>query len=191
MIKNFLTGVSFALTLGFATQASAGFLVEPYLGYESSESKIGTTTSKLTGPTVGLRLGYKLPVMAWFAVDYSMITGGDAKPEQGSSSKLDSSNLYLDVGLDLPVLARIWAGYGVQRKYTTKPDSGNSIELTLESPIKVGVGFTFLPMISVNLEYFMSKAKESKSGSTTTNLSSTDPRDNNGLIISVSAPFNL
>lgn len=190
-MKTFLKAASLVLALGFASHANAGLLLEPYLSYESSEQKIGSSTNKITGVGLGARVGYKLPVMLWFALDYNMMMGGEGKPDQGSTDKIDSSNLYLDVGFDLPVLARVWAGYGLQKKSTFKDDNSSS-DVTYESPIKVGVGFTFLPIVSVNLEYFMSKVKESKTGSTTVDYGSGyDTRDNNGLILSVSAPFNL
>lgn len=189
-MKTFLKVASVVLALGFASHAKAGLLLEPSLSYESSELKIGTSSSKITGLGFGLRAGYKLPLMLWFALDYNMMSGGDSKPDQGSSDKVDSSSLFLDVGFDLPVFARVWAGYGLQKKGTFKDDSGSS-EVTFESPIKVGVGFTFLPIVSVNLEYFMSKAKEATSGSSTVDYSSFDTRSNDGLILSVSAPFNL
>ncbi|MBX2994632.1 MAG: outer membrane beta-barrel protein [Bdellovibrionaceae bacterium] len=191
-MKTFLKAASLVLALGFASHANAGLLLEPYLGYESSEIKIGTSTDKVTGPALGLRAGYKMPMMLWFALDYSMITGGTAKNDSGGADdKIDSSNLYFDVGFDLPVLARVWAGYGLARSYKATPDTGSSSEIKLESPLKVGIGFTFLPIVSVNLEYFMSKAKEATVGSATIDYGSYDTRDNNGLILSVSAPFNL
>lgn len=189
-MKTFLKAASLVLALGFASHANAGLLLEPSLGYESTEMKLGSFSEKITGPVFGLRAGYKMPMMLWFALDYTMMTGGEGKPDQGSNDKVDSSHLYLDVGFDLPVLARVWAGYGIQNKVTLKDDSATN-EVTLESPIKVGVGFTFLPVVSINLEYVMAKAKEGKIGSTTVDYSSLDTRDYSGLMLSVSAPFNL
>jgi hypothetical protein len=193
MMKHFFTVATFAVAVGFTSQASAGLLLEPYLGYESSTQDYkqgaidngGTTTGLLAG----LRAGYKLPLMLWFALDYSMMSGGTGKPSgAGNDYKVDSSHLYFDVGFDLPVLARVWAGVGVQNKAIEKYTASEAT-FTFNSPIKIGVGFTALPFVSINIEYFMMKLKEVESNGIT--ASNFDKNDNTGAIVSVSLPFNL
>lgn len=182
----------------FATQAaSAGLLLEPYLGYGmgniSATSKVGNVDAGGTtnGIGAGLRLGYKLPVMFWFAADYGMITGGKAK---FSSQDYDAkgSDLWLDVGVDLPVLLRIWAGYGIQNTYDIDVN-GTSDKYTGGSNMKLGLGFTFLPLVSLNLEYMMYSFADNEYGSVGNKSIDTYYKDHsqNNLLVSVSLPFNL
>lgn len=186
----------FLVSVGFASPSHAGLLLEPYLGYESSTLTLddGSVDSggKATGVGFGARLGYKSPVMFWVAADYSSLSGATYKGAVSTNDgKLDTTSLYLDVGVDLPILFRLWAGYGLQSKSKFAGDAGTGGDIIYESPLKVGVGLTAFPIVSINVEYFTAKVKEIETGGSTTQGSAFKTADNKGLVVSVSAPFNF
>lgn len=195
-MKTFLKTMTFFVSFGLASQASAGLLLEPYLGYESSTLTLddGSVDSggKGSGLGFGARLGYKTPIMIWVAADYSSVSGATYKGAVSTNDgKIDSTNLFVDVGVDLPILFRLWAGYGVQSKSKFAADSGAGGDIIYESPLKVGIGLTALPLVSINVEYFTAKVKEIETGGSTTQGSFFKTSDNKGLVVSVSAPFNF
>lgn len=135
--KLFIAAVCAAFTL----QAHSGLLIEPYVGYGS----IATTTDvpsddneTETGAFVGGRLGYSFLLVS-AGVDYNT----------GSAGDYDRTSTSAFVGVDLPILLRF---YG---KYTISSDlenSDNDFEYDFKSGYAVGVGFTGLPFVSLNLE---------------------------------------
>ena len=119
-------------------QAQAGIYVEPYLAYNILGDTDGTDT---TGTNIGGRLGYSLPMLVSFGVDYNMgaydIDGIDA----------DTTNLGAFVAVDLPILLRGYASY----YFSSDLEAGN---VTYDgSGVALGVGFTMLPFVSLNVEY--------------------------------------
>lgn len=189
---------SVLFVIAIATQAQARIMLEPYLGYEmdsklkleSSGTDIGGKTS---GTTLGARVAYALPTMVWFGVDYSLTK--DAKFKGNFSSddgKVDRSNLYVDVGVDLPVLARVWAGYGIMNSSKYKFDSGGETTLKDGTAIKLGVGFTALPLVSINVEVTSQDYKNYESGSFSGSVGDAwETHKETGLLLSVSAPFKF
>lgn len=131
--------------LGFGSVSHADILIEPYLGYETG--KTTDPDGKLNGSHLGLRLAYKTPVMLWVGVDYTAGISGQFEPDGASKEDAKRSTLSGVVGIDLPILLRAWVGVGLTNDM--KVDSGK-----LEGKnVKVGVGFTGLPFVSLNLEY--------------------------------------
>ncbi|MGI4991201.1 outer membrane beta-barrel protein [Halobacteriovorax sp. GFR7] len=119
-------------------QAQAGIYVEPYLAYNILGDTDGDDT---TGLNIGGRLGYSLPMLVSFGVDYNMgtydIDGTDA----------DTTNLGAFVAVDLPILLRGYASY----YFSSDLEAGN---VTYDgSGVALGVGFTMLPFVSLNVEY--------------------------------------
>ena len=199
MIKNTFKIFSFLFVIAIANQAQARLMLEPVLGYElGSTSKLETAGLDLGGKTsgvdLGLRVAYALPMMVWFGLDYSMMSDGKFAGEfPGTDGKVDRSNLYFDVGVDLPVLARVWAGYGLMNSTKLKFDSGGDTTLKNGTNIKLGVGFTALPLVSLNVEYFMHDYKDydSSSGGSGSASDIWSTHKESGLLLSVSAPFKF
>ena len=200
-MKTFAVMMSLILSLGLASTAQADLLIEPYLEYEFSstfelKTKGGSDVGgKTTGVVPGLRLGYKTPLMLWFALDYSMMSGGSHKENNdGGSGKMDRTNAYIDVGIDFPILLRGWVGYGVLNKAKYKDDNSGTDGTTFQggSNFKIGLGFTGLPFVSVNLEHYMHSPSEYDTGSTTKSTSDTySSAKESGTMLTVSIPFNL
>ncbi len=64
--------------------------------------------------------------------------------------------MYATVGFDFPILFRAWLGVAIGNK-TTLSSGGTDTDYKGGSGQKMGLGLTFLPMVSVNLEYFTNK----------------------------------
>jgi hypothetical protein len=146
-----LVVVSLFTAISLSSPAFAGIHLEPYLGYvkgditDSSGDKVDTT-----GMLYGARLGYSVSMLAVGAEYQAGSMSTDTTPE-GTAKP---SDLGIFVALDAPVLVRVFATYFVQAKTKTG-------DTTLEGTgMKVGVGFTPIPLLSINLEYMTSEWDE-------------------------------
>ncbi len=180
--------LALALALGlFTPGASAGILIEPYLGYESGQNTAvgsGDFSSKTTGVVGGLRLAYSLPLLVWFGADYSMMPGGTAKPDfSGSSYTVSRSDLYAVVGVDLPILLRFWAGYGLVNSMVHKKPSGDET-YSAGSNMKIGVGVKLIPLFNIYLEAY-------KHQSATVPATITGTYADVGYVLGLSFPIDL
>lgn len=194
MRKSFIVAL---VGLFMSLNASAGLLVEPYLGYRFGSGEDSNTPKSeysYSSPLLGARLGYQfLGLMA--GIDYSMGLGAFELEEKGSTpSKHDftESSFGLFVGYDFPILLRAWATYYLSN--TLKGDStavdgdkykGNGYGL--------GVGFTGLPFVSLNLELrkFTWDEYFDNSAGTTAKLSGANEVDITEVVFSVSLPLDL
>lgn len=188
--------------------AQAGILIEPYLGYEVGAIKATLSTAystalslpdgtelagKTEGTVLGARIGYTLPVLFWVALEPTMMTG-KYKASNTLTLDCDSSRtqLFIDAGVDFPILLRAWVGYGMTNEWSAKDVSGTA--KYTGSATKVGVGFTGLPFVSINLEYITHNFNKvtglagTVSDKVSDNFSSTTSAS---TVLSVSLPLDL
>ncbi len=181
MFQKIKAFVALATLAGFMTTANAGVLIEPYLGYLTGKTEQGSTEVDISGVNFGARLGYKsfLGLMGGF--DYMT-----AKLEDEANPKNDvtPSQLGVFVGFEFPILLRVYGVYGISNK-TKYKDSNGSDTLEGGDHIKLGVGFTALPLVSINLEYIMASYDENDGQSFSPELT----MKTYGL--SISAPFDF
>lgn len=193
MFKRISTLTAITLTtLGFMSQANAGLMLEPYLGMEQGQTYaviggVGDVSYKTSGSVLGARVGYSMPLLFWFGADYSLVAGGKAKPDFGGGDRdLKRSDLYAVVGVDLPILLRGWVGYGLMN--TATASGTTETKISGGTKMKAGLGFTLLPLVSVNLELFNHKgAKYELNGAGV----STSTLEDNGGYLTVSLPLDL
>src|SRR5262249_2347880 len=141
--------------LGFmfvAPAVQAGVLVEPYLGYHTGKVKqTGATDITGKGVTFGGRFGYQ---QMGFSAGLDYMTGkwtNDATP----SADISPTDLGFFVGFNFPMMVRVYGVYNFQVKEKV---SSSAFNVTDEgNGIKLGVGFTSLPFVAINLEYLSSK----------------------------------
>lgn len=147
-----------ALTLGFVSVSQASVMVEPYLGYEFGKVK-DSVEGDVKATNLGLRLAYKTPVMLWVGVDatYGLTGTLDTSPSADFNRK---TSMYGVLGIDLPILLRAWLGYS----FVNEVDTGSPGKLKGDS-MKLGLGFTGLPFVSLNLEYLKDEYKDLGSAS--------------------------
>lgn len=190
MYKNFKVVGLFLALLTFAQTASASFLIEPHLSYNLSGSGDNNASgaSKVeydyNGAQYGLKLGYQaLGLMAGLDFkrsNYDM----DYETSVGTlTGEMERNEWGLFVGYNFPILVRGWVGYYFSN--TTK-DTKNNTEMT-GNTTELGVGFTALPFLSVNLMYRLINLDELESGGNKTGIDI----DNREFVVGVSLPLNL
>jgi len=175
----------------FSSTVQAGILVEPYLGYSIGLSKdYNNKTNDYKTPQFGARLGYQfLGLMA--GVDYSLSSSFDLNQKNksnGASSKISSekNQLGLFVGYDFPILLRAWGTYYLDANFKNTPAPATTYN---GNGYALGVGFTGLPFVSLNLEYRSFSYDSSKTSGTKTALS---PKwTMNEILLSVSLPIDI
>jgi hypothetical protein len=144
-----------ATVLGFTSQANASLLIEPVVGYSygkfNSEVEIGPVSEKnddsLSGTSYGGRLGYQ---------NFGFQIGLDYL---ASNMSYDSNDLKTQewggfVGFEFPILVRVYAGYVFSGSGTAEfEDVDGDVNLKGGTGPKIGVGFTLLPFLDINVEY--------------------------------------
>lgn len=153
--------IIFALTFLMGGYANAGFIAEPFIGYESGNIKgklVGSTTeskSATTGFAYGARLSYKFSSL-WMGVDYKGSAGSD-----DSVSKSDISTAVIGglLGYQFDKV-NVWGGYGFSDKFTVK----NTSELEFSgSSFKVGFNYQTPHKINAGIEVAIPTYKKVKS----------------------------
>ena len=166
--------ISLFIFISFST-ANASLLIDPYVGVGLLKTTFdvnsldNTDDGKLNA--LGARLGYQFFLVS-AGVDYS----------KGSDEDSEFTNTSFFVGVDLPILLRVWAEYFISSDLDIDEDN-------LDSPIfldgtSLGVGFTGLPFISLNLE-LQNLNYESKIAGNKFDLNTA------AYLFSVSLPLNL
>jgi hypothetical protein len=165
----------------FHSEARAGVLLEPYLGYHTGKDKAaGQADGDLSGVSFGGRVGYqKLGIMG--GLDF--MTGSWTEKISGLSADVTPTQLGAFAGYNFPAFLRVYAAYLFQNKAKVTFNGSSS---TVEgNGFKLGVGFTALPIVSINLEYATTTTNK-RDGVT---YSPEDKVDMYGL--TVSFPFDL
>lgn len=183
-----------ALALFAAPTAQAGILLEPYIGYESGKQTVETSTPAFntvfttSGAVLGGRFGYTFPILFWAGLDYSLTTGGNGKSDNPlvNDNTYTRSNLYLVAGFDFPILVRAWFGYGIMNE-SSGTSAGTTSKLSGGQSSKLGVGFTGLPFVSINLEAYFQKPNKQDGNSLAAGTSYNDA----GFVLTASLPFDL
>jgi hypothetical protein len=176
--------ISALFAMSIFTTAQASFLVEPFLGTNmnseitNNSSGCGNDcTGDVTGSSLGARVGWQ---------NMGLQLGGAFKLSQldvdGEDSSVTSMGVF--VGYELPILFRFWAEYTLSS--TVELNDANA-KLTEGTGTTIGVGYTGLPFIAINLEMSTINYEELESGSTTTSAD----QDLKTMLLSVSLPLTF
>jgi hypothetical protein len=146
-----LVVVSLFTAVTLSSPAFAGIHLEPYLGYAKGDiTDSAGDEFNTTGMLYGARLGYSVSMLA-FGAEYQ---AGSMTAETNPDEDAKPSDLGVFVAFDAPVLVRVFATYFFQA--STKVG-----DTKLEGTgMKVGLGFTPIPLLSINLEYMTSEWDE-------------------------------
>lgn len=185
-IKNSLITLLILAITAFSSTVHASLLIEPHIGYNLSGS--GTTSGveyKYTNPEFGLRLGGQyLGFMAGFDYTTSAYTW---EQSPGGDDKFDRGEFGVFVGYNFPILLRVWGAYyftntAEDTNATGRTPSGAKYE---GSTKELGVGFTALPFLSLNLMFRNVVMDTKPAGITSADIA------NNEIVLGVSLPFTL
>jgi predicted porin len=175
-----ITGLILGLFL-MVNAASAALLVEPHLGYNLASSGDGDSYN---GAQLGMRLGYQqLGLMAGLDFTRSTFDQDQTVNNATVSNQMERNEWGVFVGYNFPIFLRAWATYYFSN--TTKATNSN-FEMS-GNTTEMGVGFTALPFLSLNVIYRMINLDELKSSSAT----STIDKSNKEFVVGVSLPLTL
>jgi hypothetical protein len=164
---------AFAIAVLSSTAAHAGFLIEPYLGYETGEDN-GTPANDYAGMFYGLRAGGSTMGFI-YGVDVQM---GSGELDTTPAADLDFSDMGLFVGYEFPIMLRVYASYFLKSEADT--DAGTYAG----TGTRIGVGYTGLPFVAINFEILARSYDEFEDVA----LGSDTEIDTMGLSISVPLP---
>ncbi|MBD64224.1 MAG: hypothetical protein CME62_03400 [Halobacteriovoraceae bacterium] len=176
---NFVILFSFLIS----SVASAGTLIEPYAGMFLNSTYDGDVEGDLSGNAVGMRLGFQqLGFMAGLDGRRAFV---NLEPETGDDADYTMTQLGFFVGYNFPVLLRVWGEYVFALDGVNDDDS--DVKLKKGSGFLIGLGYSLLPFISLNLEYGSVGTTEIESSTGTSDLEI----DNNVLFLSLSLPLTI
>jgi hypothetical protein len=132
------------MTACLSVQSFAGFLIDPYigLGQTKTTSDFATDGDSESVTSIGSRVGYSF-ILVSAGIDYEM-----AKTSSDGND-VDITNMSFFVGVDMPILIRAWAEYQISSDLEVE---GSNTDYDFKDGYSVGVGFTGLPLVSLNLE---------------------------------------
>jgi hypothetical protein len=172
------------LLLLFSAPSHAWLLVEGNVGYGLSNKweKQGISDIQFDGMIVNGRLGLKL--------FHFLILGGEYGWTDSNFEYTDATNIGYKIpatrndigifaGIDTPIFLRFWASYYI--KSEIKMPDYNNTKLN-GTGYGVGVGWTFLPFVSINGEYRRYEYNQSEGN---ISLSDDDKLKGNWMLLSI------
>lgn len=165
-------------------------MLEPYVGYAFSGGGDDTT---VTGPMAGLRTGLTFPLGLQVGAEYFRTSQNLEVDGSDTDVDYEQSGVGAFVGFDAPVLPiRFWGTYFFDSEVELDPSIGIPGLFTLDkytegSGYKVGVGFTGLPFLSINLEWQSIAYDAVEINGTSVDI--TDGGDFETILLSVSLPL--
>ncbi len=179
-----------ALALGHSVESQAALLIEPVVGYSFGKGTLDMTvpaapatntsaTRSSNGSSYGGRLGYQ---------NFGFQLGLDylASSMKVSGDSFKTSEFGGFVGYEFPILFRVYAGY-VFSGTGTLATSTQDYNFKNGTGPKVGLGFTLLPLLDLNIEYRSIAYKEMD----ISNGLATLKMDYNAVMVGLSLPFTL
>ncbi len=197
-----MKGIKLLLVSIFTLSLShAGILIEPQLGYIVSGGGEFTVSGanyddSYSGLTYGARLGYQaLGLMAgvsYFATSYETESKCSNCSPTSAKTDYDQTSIGAFAGYNFPIMLRAWVGYhfSVKEEATKASSYSNKGDYWKGSATEIGIGFTPLPLVSLNLIYKMFDYDKFKNGvsGVESSPSGYEPKE---IQLAVSVPFNI
>lgn len=178
--RRFLATIASLIIFCGANVANAGILVEPYLGYTKGKWEMGSTSQDFSGVYYGGRLGYSMLGLMG-GLDFQ--TGKLKDNSSPTNIDLTPSDLGIFVGYNLPVMLRVYGSYFFSSKL--KSEAAGTSNTYEGKNMRLGVGFTSLPFVSINLEYGLGTYTKDSSGSLSSDMKT------KWFGLNVSVPFDF
>lgn len=177
-MKSILALLSFVFLFG-TSASQAGILVEPVLGLNVNH-KVDDFSG--LGGAYGGRLGYQ---NLGFQLGLDYLSSSTDMDEKELKSNLKTQEWAAFIGFEFPILVRVYAGYIFSAKGDVKLDGGKA-KLEDGTGTKIGIGFTGLPFVDINVEYRSGSFDSVKVGGV-----KTGDADFSSTMLSISLPLNL
>ena len=129
----------------FVNTAQAGFLIEPYVGTGQFKSTLDVANADEESDSLtamGARLGFGFLGTLYAGLDYAQQTTAVGNDDASMT------NTAVFFGVDLPILLRAWAKYYIGSTI----DEQEFDAVDFKDGYAIGIGFTGLPFVSLNLE---------------------------------------
>lgn len=189
-VKNSLIAIAALLIAALTSiSANASFLIEPHVGYIVSGGidSYGGYKYEYNDVQYGARLGIQhLGIMGGFAYthaelsnNYTLLSG--ARTTGISKEKADDIGVF--VGYSAPLMLRAWVSYFFSSK---NADATHTSIYTKGSTTEIGLGFTPMPLISINASYRMVSHNKTNTGATLS--TKYEPKE---IVLGVSLPITL
>lgn len=177
-----------------ASVAKAALLIEPYVGYGSSNIDAHVkpvtglpngldTDMSLTEVSIGSRLGILFESGFWVAADPQIGLAGMRKNYDGTQDAYTRTQVFADVGIDFGML-RLFAGYA--------PLNENKADGTISggAGIKAGLGIQILSNVNLVAEYHSNTFEKFSGTEASGNINDNyDKFSETGFMVGVSFPF--
>lgn len=139
------------MVAGFVSTSHADLLLEPYLGYYMGTStQSGSKDGDVSGVGYGARIGYQNITGLMLGAEY--FTGALEDDDGTVKTDLTPGDYGVFAGFNFPILLRAYATYFIKNKWKSKTSTTTS-DLEGDGGLKLGLGWTGLPFISINFEY--------------------------------------
>lgn len=154
------------LFLSLLANAHAGLLVEPVLGWTFGQKLDISGVDDYSGGqglSYGGRLGYQ---RGPFQIGADVLKSSVEMDSNDFKENVDITEMGAFIGFELPILLRAYAGYIASIEGDTNINRVKT-EFNKGSGFKLGVGWTLLPFLDINLEYRNGMFDEYKQGGMT------------------------
>lgn len=168
------------IAVGFVSGAHADLLLEPYVGYQTGKYKGGGSSTDFSGLDYGARIGWQ---QLGLMVGLDFMTG-KMTDKDTPKSDITPQSFGVFVGYNFPVLLRVYGVYGFSNSMKFE-QSGASGKFEGSPQLKIGLGYNFLPLLSIALEYTTGTYDEFNGRNMGTDMTTS------AYGLSVSVPFTL
>lgn len=177
----------FILILAFLiiSPAKASLLIEPVVGFNAASKldiKDGSSYSGGLGLGYGGRIGYQ---NLGFQLGLDYLKSSIDMDDRDFKKNVDATEWAAFVGFEFPILVKVYAAYIFSAEGDSKGENGK-IKFQDGTGVKLGVGFTLLPFLDINLDYRRGTFDKTKYDGG--NLGETDF---SAYMLSLSLPFTL
>ena len=160
-----------ALAVIFTVNIGHSFEIEPFAGYGIGSRNDDTSTNFDTKALIlGARAGIGIFPMFTAGVQATLLSGGSSDSTT-LSQDLSGTEAGVYVKWSAPIMLQAYAGYNILAN-KTETLAGVDTEFT-GNGFFLGVGWTGLPFVVINLEMHRDSYSESKTAGTTTTLNDT------------------
>lgn len=182
-MKSIFKLVALVLVLVTST-AQAGLLVEPIIGLNVNH-KLEPKSDSYSGlgGAYGGRLGFQ---NYGFQLGLDYLASSTDLDDKDFKNNFKSQDWAAFVGFEFPILVRVYAGYIFSATGDVNLTGGGKAKMTDGTGTKIGVGFTGLPFLDINVEYRRGSYDSVKVGGVKTGSA-----DFSATMLSVSLPLNL